>query len=193
MQTLPQSWAYGPYTHDQGIEMTTTTETKVESIQGGLEAVAAALVWKVRDDGTGYRSLSKEPTTKALCDGTEINGDDLLILVRELHRDELPNDWRYETIYDLCWGLLQHCEAGESDRDTLHDAVWEVADDLTEICTSALLQWLADVPSRCEFEDESVLNECGSIGIADTVRQRQREEIESMGLQLIDSLDAMRR
>lgn len=173
--------------------MTVTTKTKVESIQGGLEAVAAALVLCKRSDGTEYRALSDKPSTGALSDQTVMSGDDLLILVRELHRDELPNDWRYETIYDLCHGLLQFCKGDESDGDTLRDAVWEVADGLTEISTSALLQWLANAPSRCEFEDESVLDECGSIGIADTVRQRQREEIESMGLQLIDSLDAMRR
>lgn len=168
----------------------TTEETKPGTMQGALEALAAALVLKRRDDGTEYRSLSDAASSRALSDGTEISGDDLLIVVRECHLGELPNDWRYGTIHDLCQRLLEYSQPDSKpwDVDDYEGILPEVAEALTEYGTSRLLSWLADCPERCEFYDYDV-EACGRTSIADLAQARQREEIEVMGRELLHSLD----
>ena len=110
-------------------------------------------------------------------------------LIRSLHMDELPNDWRYETIKNLVSSFLEYySEDEELTYDNLQDALREsIADNLADYSNSCLFQWLAEIPSRASFEDMSSV-----IGIIDDsvdlgylARLRQIEEITIMGSNLL--------
>lgn len=159
---------------------TTTTTQQLGSIEEGLTLLAANLVKATREDGSEYRMLRQDCPMH----------DFFQEVVRECHMGELPNDWRFETIYDLCHGLLDYSQPDEEawDEEAFRYVLPEVADSLAGCSTSLLLQWLADQPSRCEFNDD-----CTVIGqhtdIAELARLRQAEEIETMGRELIAYMD----
>lgn len=158
-----------------------TTAGQLHTLQDALELLAASLVLQRRADGTEYRALAENAPRR----------DELQAVVRQCHRGELPNDWRFETLYDLCHRLLDgsqpDCETWEI--DDYRDALPEAANDLTSPYNGALLQWLADCPERAEFEDD-----CCNPGRADILAlaaMRQCEEIAFMGEELLSGLAVM--
>ena len=109
-------------------------------------------------------------------------------LVRQLHMDELPNDWRYETIKDLVSSFLEYYgDDEELTYDNLQDALGEIVENLADYSNSCLFQWLAEIPSRASFDDILRSTDCidDSADIGYLARLRQMEEIEIMGSNII--------
>lgn len=158
-----------------------TTTGQLATLQDALELLAASLVLQRRADGTEYRALAENAPRR----------DELQDVVRQCHRGELPNDWRFETLYDLCHWLL---DASQPDCETwqIHnyrDALLEASDALTSPYSGVLLQWLADNPSRAEFEDDCC--NPGRTDILALTAMRQCEEIALMGEELLSGLVVM--
>ena len=104
-------------------------------------------------------------------------------LVRKCHNDELPNDWRYDKIKHLVERLLEYeKESLEDYQDILH----EVVDSCVDISTSAQFQWLADMPSRAEFMDDSYMAD--SDKLSQLAAARQYEELDFMANTLLTEL-----
>tara|TARA_X000001036_G_scaffold317978_1_gene296389 strand:- start:23 stop:511 length:489 start_codon:yes stop_codon:yes gene_type:complete len=110
-------------------------------------------------------------------------------LIRELHNDEMPNDWRYETIKNLVSCFLEYfSEDEELTYENLQDALREsIAENLADHSNSCLFQWLAEIPSRASFDDIYSTIECidESKDLGSLARLRQIEEIEIMGSNLL--------
>ena len=131
-----------------------------------------------REDGTTYWHLTDEADT-----------DDLIDWVRDLHDDEMPNDWRYETIVDICTYLMDLIEPINEQSD-VSDIAFSAADSITSIYTSELCQWLADNTGRLSYIDDA--QEEGLIPAeADTFKRLQIGQFEcirSMAVRIIDKL-----
>ena len=104
--------------------------------------------------------------------------------VQDLHNGEHPNDWRYEVIHDLFWAFLDYSDSDleRSGWDGYTDYCWEIAERLRSVSTSELFTWLADCPSRAEFDEP---NDWASHSLIDLASARQREEIDNMAMSLI--------
>ena len=152
-------------------------KTKTETLRDKLKDLEQSFNQERRKDNSLYFFLKDESKNK------------YQELIRDLHMDELPNDWRYETIKNLVSSFLEYYSDDEElTYDNLQDALREsIADNLAEVSNSCLFEWLAEIPSRASFEDMSSV-----IGIMDDsvdlgclARLRQIEEIEIMGSNLI--------
>ena len=97
--------------------------------------------------------------------------------VRELHDDELPNNWRYEIITDLLQNFVN-----EYDQDDLEDVLHEITDSLVDVYNTDRAKWLADDVSRgcIEIDTTNKTSIFELIGIA------QYEAIYSMGYQILN-------
>ena len=75
--------------------------------------------------------------------------DDLATFVYELHDEELPNDWRYQKIVEICEAITEY------DGDTeWSDASHEIADGLVSIYNAELAAWIAENGSRLSYCDQ---------------------------------------
>ena len=97
--------------------------------------------------------------------------------VRELHDDELPNNWRYEIITDLLQNFVN-----EYDQDDLEDVLHEITDSLVDVYNTDRAKWLADDVSRgcIEIDTTNKTSIFELIGIA------QYKAIYSMGYQILN-------
>ena len=105
----------------------------------------AAFTQNTRDDGSTYWCFTEQARQSV---------DDLTSFVRELHDDEMPNDWRYETIVDICTYLMDLVEPIDEQSDA-HDIAFSAADSITSIYTSELCQWLGDNTGRLSYIDDA--------------------------------------
>ena len=162
-----------------------TTYCTCASIHDAIKTLNSSLIQKEREDKSKYYQLD-EGMDKDL-------RNQFQSLIKECHLGESPNDWRYEVVKDLCISFLEYW--GEDDVPELEDyqdIIPEVADNITEISTSRLFQWLADDPSRAAFEEDPELGEDAN-DLDDLARYRQVEEIETMAHVLVDGLSEMSR
>lgn len=95
---------------------------------------------KFRDDGSSFWAC------------TDQVGDDLQDFIRGLHDDELPNNWRYQTLVQVLDAVVER----SSYSDEWEDAAGEVADQLTSAWTCELAAWIAENGSRASYCDEEV-------------------------------------
>ena len=141
------------------------------------EALWQCLCHGTREDGSRYVTLS---------DGdhwSEIR-DDLMELCREAHNGELPNDWRWETIYSI----VDDLNSDGWDDDTAA----ELADRYVDVYTGDLLTWVAGNINRCHWEswdDEGIVEP--TTDLVQLLRIRQCEEIDLMVRSVIESLEAL--
>ena len=150
------------------------TATAFATIEDGLVAITAALVLNTKNDGSSYRSVSdKHP-----------HSEDIRKIVRELHDGELPNDWRYDTVYFIAHGMLEYSECTEKGWtiDQYQEVIPEVAYGLSDDLNGDLLEW-AQIGSRLEFQDPEIV--APTTNIYNLLKVRQREEIESMAYTLL--------
>ena len=77
---------------------------------------------------------------------------ELLEFIRDLHDDELPNDWRYATIVAILDALME-VSGEEIDWD---EQVNQIADSLTSVCNAELAAWIAENGSRATYHDNAV-------------------------------------
>ena len=96
--------------------------------------------------------------------------------VRELHDDEMPNNWRYEIIHDLLYSFVYEYE------DDLEDHLHEIADSLVDVYNVDRAKWLADDITRgcIDIDTQNKTSIFELIGIA------QYEAIYSMGYKILN-------
>ena len=73
--------------------------------------------------------------------------------VRELHDDELPNNWRYTIITDLLQNFVN-----EYEQDKLEDCLSEIVDSLVDVYNIDLIEWLKGDIMRGSFLEIRELN-----------------------------------
>jgi len=139
----------------------------------------AAFTQDKRADGTTYWCLTRQARQTV---------DDLTSWLMDLHDDELPNDWRYETIVSICDALMDIDDLKEC--ECTYDAAAGIADNLTDIYNHDLFRWYADQPGRVSYIEDAV-----SEGLIDTASDTiarltigQNECIRSMCHRIIDRL-----
>ena len=159
--------------------MTTNTQQINWFVTAGT--LRAAFTECKRQDGSTYWALKEE-----------VDDNDLFIdFIRDLHDDEMPNDWRYETIVDICNYLCDLVETIDSQSDA-HEIAFSAADSITSIYTSELCQWLADNTGRLSCIDDA--QEEGLIAAeADTFKRLQIGQFEcirSMAVRIIERLQS---
>ena len=160
--------------------MTTTTNDINWFITAGT--LRAAFTQSKRDDGSTFWCLTKQARQSV---------DDLTSFIRDLHDEELPNDWRYETIVDICTYLMDLTEPIDEQSD-VSDIAFSAADSITSIYTSELSQWLSDNTGRLSYIDDA--QEEGLIAAeADTFKRLQIGQFEcirSMAVRIIERLQS---
>ena len=156
----------------------TTTNTHQINWFVTAGTLRAAFTQDKRQDGTLYWCLTEQARQSV---------DDLTEWLRDLHDEELPNDWRYETIVNICEALM--------DEDDLSNAcpgelAAGIANNLTDIYNHSLFQWYADIPSRVDYIEEAVSE--GLIDSnADTIARLivgQSQCIEGMAYRIVERL-----
>jgi hypothetical protein len=74
--------------------------------------------------------------------------------------------------------------------DDYGEIAYQVADVLTEVSTARLLHWLADDCTRCEFDDQGLVD--GLLpDLARLAQFRQCEEIQKMTLFIVDAFASL--
>ena len=102
--------------------------------------------------------------------------------VKELHDDELPNNWRYTIITDLLQNFVN-----EYEQDNLEDYLSEIADSLVDVYNSDLIKWVNDDISRgCFTIGDLDCVDDPSLNTFDLIRKSQYNAIYSMGSQILN-------
>ena len=101
--------------------------------------------------------------------------------VRELHDDELPNNWRYTIITDLLQNFVN-----EYEQDKLEDCLSEIADSLVDVYNVDRARWLTDDVSRGCIDLKNLNIDEPNMTIFDLIGQAQYELIYSMGYQILN-------
>ena len=119
--------------------------TTTNSINWFLSAgtLRAAFTQDKRDDGSTFWCYTEQARQSP---------DDLAIWIGELHDGELPNDWRYETIVNICEALMDEDDLSNADPGELSVGI---ANNLTDIYNHSLFQWYADNASRVAYIDDA--------------------------------------
>ena len=120
--------------------MTTTNSINWFLTAGTLRA---AFTRDKRTDGSTFWCLTEQARQSV---------DDLTEWLRDLHDGELPNDWRYETIVDICDTLMDEGDLSNADPGELSVGI---ANNLTDIYNHSLCQWYADNASRVAYIDDA--------------------------------------
>ena len=101
--------------------------------------------------------------------------------VRELHDDEMPNNWRYRIITDLLQNFVN-----EYEQDDLKKYLHEITDSLVDIYNSDRAKWLADDINRGCIDLKNLNMDEPNMTIFDLIGQAQYEAIYSMGYQILN-------
>lgn len=155
--------------------MTTTNSINWFITAGTLRA---AFTQDKRDDGSTFWTYTDQARQSA---------DDLATWIGELHDGELPNDWRYETIVNICDTLMDEDDLSNADPGELSVGI---ANNLTDIYNHSLFQWYADIASRVAYIDDAQSD--GLIASETTTIERlmcgQCIAIEQMAYKIIERL-----
>lgn len=107
-------------------------------------SLLSALTQDIRSDGVKYWRFSDRACM-------DMPGE-LNEFFYELHDDEGPNDWRYDTIVSILEALINTDDLEDWDH---HDLACGIADNITDIYNSDLFQWYADQPDRVGYIEEA--------------------------------------
>ncbi len=101
--------------------------------------------------GTLLAAFKRTDNAENWCLATHEN-DELTDFIRSLHDGELPNDWRYNTIFWIISAIASE------DEDTIDwdDVPYEYAHNQVDMITSNLFQWYADYPNRIDYVNEGI-------------------------------------
>lgn len=162
-----------------------TTAPVPSTVEGWLQALAGAFTHTRRPDGTGYWHLSEAAYWEPI-------RDQLQAICREAHREEFPNDWRWEMIGDITERLLEYSQAEPEpwNADQYQDVAYTVADSLASYSTCQLADWVSDNANRGFFDDPSLVQ--GLVcDIPTMLRWRQIEELQLMALAIISECERL--
>ena len=156
----------------------------IPNLEAGLTLLAANLVLATRTDGTEYRMLREDCPMH----------DDLRAIIRDAHNGEMPNDWRFGMVYDLCHAFLEYSQPSPTPW-TLEDYL-EVAGDVAELqvdhAYSRALSWMADNVTRCHFDDvETYASDCSGDDLGQLAIRRQLEEVHTMAHAILSGIEAL--
>ena len=104
-----------------------------------------------------------------------------LDLIYPLHDDELPNDWRYDTIHSLLCDFLEY-----ENRQDIEDHIHEIVDGIVDVYNADLLKWVQEDLRRGYVESEFTT---GKESTFERIAQSQYEVISQMAYQLLDYID----
>jgi hypothetical protein len=155
------------------------------TIEQWLQALIGAFTHTRRPDGTSYWHLSEAAYWQPV-------HDQLQQICRAAHREEFPNDWRYETTYDIAHALLSWCEADSDpwDMERFEDLAPNVADEIASHSTTQLAGWVSDYATRGFFDDPSLVQ--GLVcDIPTMLRWRQCEEVQLMALAIVNECEQL--
>lgn len=96
----------------------------------------------------------------------------------QAHAEELPNDWRYATYQRIC-ELLDEID------DPSEDDAYEISEEIVEIETLKLLEWVSGNLNRISYVDEALHDSCNDFASALMIGQLTC--IEEMARILIDA------
>jgi hypothetical protein len=118
---------------------------------------------------------------------TDQVGDSLQKLIRDLHDDELPNDWRYQTIVGILDAIVEMSE--DASTEWL-DASSVIADRLTSVWTSELAAWIGENGNRASYHDDAMAEGliCGEVSLHDRLAVAQYQCIRPMADQILSVL-----
>ena len=145
-----------------------------KSARGWCDALWQCLGTNTREDGSKYVSLSDSNCWSDI-------RDDLQTICREAHNGEMPNDWRFDTIYSI----VDELQTNGWDDDTSH----ELADSLTDVYTSDLLTWVAGNITRATWSDDDLATP--TTDIVKLIQVRQYDEIRLMVRVIIQELERL--
>ncbi|BAQ94013.1 hypothetical protein [uncultured phage_MedDCM-OCT-S28-C3] len=156
----------------------TTTNTQQTNWFLTAGTLRAAFTQDKRQDGSTFWCLTEQARQSV---------DDLTEWLHSLHDDELPNDWRYETIVDICNALVDEDDLSNADPGELSVGI---ANNLTDIYNHSLFQWYADIPSRVAYIEEGVLSGIVSseANTIDRLMCGQCIAIEQMAYKIVERL-----
>ena len=155
------------------------------TVEDWLLSLAGAFTHTRRPDGSGYWHLSEASYWEPI-------HDQLQQICRAAHREEFPNDWRYETTYDIAQALLTYSqpEANPWNADQFQDVAFSVADEIASHSTTMLADWVSDHAARGFFDDPSLVQ--GLVcDIPTMLRWRQCEEVQLMALAMISECERL--
>jgi len=104
----------------------------------------SAFELQVREDGSEFWALTAQARQTV---------DNLTSFIHELHDEELPNDWRYQTIVAILDAIID--VSNHNDSPEWNDEAFEIANSLTSIYTSELSAWFAENGSRASYHDDA--------------------------------------
>ena len=148
----------------------------------------SAFVQKTRESNTADSEL--EPTYWACRDDIDIDSD-LKAFIRELHDDELPNDWRYEMIVRILDEIIEISRY--NDNPEWSDESSAIADRLTCIYNAELAAWFADCPARFQYHDDAEEDGliCANASLSQRLMAGQYRCIEQMIYPILSKLDLL--
>ena len=94
-----------------------------------------------REDGSEFWSCTDEAE----------DCEELQELIHKCHDDELPNDWRYQTIVNILDKIAEYGSDTEWD-----DAAHAITDGCVSIYNAELAAWIAENGSRLSYCDEAM-------------------------------------
>ena len=110
--------------------------------------------------------------------------------VKELHDGEMPNNWRYQIIFDLLHTFVHEYTDDSRDQsmilDDLYDNLNEIADSLVDVYNSDRAKWLADDINRGCIDLKNLNIDEPNMTIFDLIGQAQYEAIYSMGGRILN-------
>lgn len=174
-------------------QMTATPVTaNPVSLIDWVQALAHCLETTRKEDGSRHTALSESSHWDAV-------RDDLQEIVRSAHDDELPNEWRYNTVKHIAESLLEtalHSDR-EWDVEDFREISWEIAAAGADSYTSDQMEWMCSNINRMTFHEENLpaelLTDAQQQNIPAMVRLRQEEEIEFMTQIVLTGLEALAR
>ena len=95
-----------------------------------------------REDGSEFWSRTDEAK----------DCEDLKNLIHECHDDEMPNDWRYQTIVNILDRIADY----GPDTDWRDSVAHEITDGCVSIYNAELGAWIAENGSRLAYCDEAM-------------------------------------
>lgn len=155
------------------------------TIEAWLQALSGAFTCTHRPNGTDYWHLSEAGYWEPI-------RDRLQQICRAAHREEFPNDWRYETTYDIVQAMLARSESDPEPwtADQFQDVAFSVADQLASHSTTQLAGWVSEHAARGFFDDPSLVQ--GLVcDIPTMLRWRQCEEVQLMALAIIAECETL--
>ena len=129
-----------------------------------------------------YLTLSESP------EWDEIR-DDLRGIVREAHFNEMPNDWRFDTVSSIATALTEMSDSEEWDYDDYREESYAVAESLVDTYNGALLAWVSENIRRYQWDDEGIAQP--TTDIMELIKLRQFEEIESMVQTVLSEIERL--